>query len=129
MLSPGPELLLSTEGSYRAGYGDMSVILALEGAGRRVKIAKSACVTPCQPRLQGTISEKEKKEGTSQVVCEAMFLEFSPVLVFQFCNELSLLLVGIEVKAGVSGRTGLWWREVICFFSPKFKYPESETDC
>lgn len=30
-----------------------------------------------------------------------------PVFVFQFCNELSLLLVGIEVEAQVGRRTGL----------------------
>lgn len=63
MLSSGSELLLSTEGLYRAGYGNMSVILALEGAGRRVKVAKLACVTACQPGLQGTISEKEKGQA------------------------------------------------------------------
>lgn len=30
-----------------------------------------------------------------------------PVLVLQFCNELSLLFVGIKVEAGISGRTSL----------------------
>lgn len=48
-----------------------------------------------------------------------------PVLVFQFCNKLSLLLVGIEVKAQVGRRTGLQWGErkvcwCVCFFW--FKY-------
>lgn len=55
-----------------------------------------------------------------------------PVLVLQFCNELSLLFVGIKVEAGISGRASLQWGKVFCFvllvFS-KFMYPQSETDC
>lgn len=143
MLSPGPELLLSTEGSYRAGYGNMSVILALEGAGRRVKVAKSACVTACQPRLQGTISEKEKEQAnkpsslggddedhTEDAPGRGRQVRGPHSHLFLFSSSaMSCLccLLASKLKLASAGGRVYGGEKLFVFFPPKFKYPESET--
>lgn len=53
-------------GRYRAGYGNMSVILALEGAGRRVKVAKLALCYSLSARVTRD-HLREGKRASKQV--------------------------------------------------------------